>query len=301
MSFQAAWYAFEERGPKSGGLVVRDDSDVETLVGMLADPAADTATIYLSDSGVFATPPSCDHTVHAAVSGGYGYLSHWDMHNDLAYSSGDPESPGHESENEDFPAGSGLPLVRFADALKELLATGQRPRRIRWATAEAGGMTLRASVRISSNGADQWVDMAAPADVAPFLTVLGRADADDAYLEHQGRPREIDPDDGDDSDDSDDHVMYVAVRDRWAYLRYLGPVTGVAEPRDAVVPLGDPTSPATHGTNNVDYLSGTGLPVETVAAALTEFLSTAELPTSIQWITENDLAAGRTRVLQRST
>jgi hypothetical protein len=159
-------------------------------------------------------------------------------------------------------------------------------------------MTLRASVRISSTGTDQWVDMAFRADVAPFLTMLGRADADDAYLEHQGRPREVDPDDG---DDVGDHVMYVAVRDRWAYLRYLGPVTGVAELRDAVVPLGDPTSPPTHGTNNVDYLSGTGLPVETVATALTEFLSTAELPTSIQWITENDLAAGRTRVLQRST
>jgi hypothetical protein len=157
-------------------------------------------------------------------------------------------------------------------------------------------MTVQASVRISSTGIDQWVTVTAPAEVTSFLSMLGRAEVDDAYLEHQGRPRETDPDDG---DQAADHVLYVAVRNRWAYLRYLGPVAGLTDLRDAVVPLGDPTSPATHGTNNIDYLSGTGLPVETAAQALAEFLSTAELPTSVQWITEGDLAAGRTRVLQR--
>jgi hypothetical protein len=133
MTFEATWYVFPEDGPvKSIGLVVNTESQVDELVAQLSEHAADTATIHLSESGFFASPPVYDHAVHAAVHGTHGYLSHWDLKNDLAYSSGDPESPALDSENEDFPAGSGIPLADFATALKELLATGQRPTCVSW-------------------------------------------------------------------------------------------------------------------------------------------------------------------------
>jgi len=132
----ASWYVFPADGSsRAEGFLVLADEDVAELVTMLADPAAGTATLYLSGTGVFATPPIYDHTVHAAVGDGYGYLSHWDLNNDLAYSRGEPDSPGLASEREKFPAGSGLSLASFRAALTELLHTGQRPSAVEWAGA----------------------------------------------------------------------------------------------------------------------------------------------------------------------
>jgi hypothetical protein len=114
------------------GMVVTTSDEVGDLVAKLADDGADTATIYLSDSGVFAEPPTIDHTVHVAVAGGHGYLSYWDMTNDLAFARGEPASVGQRSEAEDFPAGSGLTIPQLTTALVELLATGKRPTSVDW-------------------------------------------------------------------------------------------------------------------------------------------------------------------------
>jgi len=133
MSFQAAWLRYSPDGAVvADGMVVITSGEVGDLVARLADDGADTATIYLSDSGVFATPPTIDHTVHVAVAGGYGYLSHWDMTNDLAFARGAPTSAAHPSEVEDFPAGSGLTIPQLITALVELLATGKRPTNVEW-------------------------------------------------------------------------------------------------------------------------------------------------------------------------
>jgi Immunity protein Imm1 len=133
MSFQAAWLRYSPDGAVAAdGMVVTTPDEVGDLVAKLADDGTDTATIYLSDSGVFATPPTIDHTVHVAVAGGYGYLSHWDMANDLAFARGGPTSVAHLSEAEDFPAGSGLTIPQLTAALVELLATGKRPTSVDW-------------------------------------------------------------------------------------------------------------------------------------------------------------------------
>jgi hypothetical protein len=133
MSFQAAWLRYSPDGvAEADGMVVTAPGEVGDLVEKLAGDGADTATIYLSDSGVFAEPPTIDHTVHVAVAGRYGYLSHWDMAHDLAFARGEPASVAHLSEAEDFPAGSGLTIAELTTALVELLATGKRPTSVDW-------------------------------------------------------------------------------------------------------------------------------------------------------------------------
>lgn len=135
------------------------------------------------------------------------------------------------------------------------------------------------------------------AGIDDLVARVAEAASDDAYLEHQGRPRYPDPDDG---EDEGDHVMYLAVVDRWAYLRYIGPIGGAAELDGVpIVPLGDPASPGTHGTNNIDYVAGSGVSVRAAGQALREFLATGELPHSVRWVLEADLEAGPVRVFKR--
>jgi hypothetical protein len=135
------------------------------------------------------------------------------------------------------------------------------------------------------------------ADVEGLVARVARPGSDDAYLEHQGRPRHIDPDDG---EEAGDHVMYLAVAGRWAYLRYIGPIIGAAEIDGVpVVPLGDPMSLETHGTNNIDYVAGSGVSFRAAEQALREFLATGGLPRSLRWVLEADLEAGPIHVLKR--
>ncbi len=55
----------------------------------------------------------------------------------------------------------------------------------------------------------------------------------------------------------------------------------------------------THGTNNIDYVAGSGMSVRSVVRALREFLATCELPRNIRWVLESDLEAGTVHVLER--
>lgn len=141
------------------------------------------------------------------------------------------------------------------------------------------------------------VFVVADAGIDDLVARVAETTSDDAYLEHQGRPRFADPDDG---AEVGDHVLYLAAADRWAYLRYVGPIGGAPELDGVpVVPLGDPASPGTHGTNNIDYVAGSGVSVRAAAQALREFLATGELPRSIRWVLEADLEAGPVHVFKR--
>lgn len=163
--------------------------------------------------------------------------------------------------------------------------------------------TLLVSVRSYPTGypgsaeARDDVFVVAEADVEDLLARLARPGSDDAYLEHQGRPRHVDPDDG---EEAGDHVMYLAVVDRWAYLRYIGPISDAPSLRGVpMVPLGDPASPETHGTNNIDYVGGSGMSVRAAGRALREFIATGELPRSVRWARESDVETGLVHVLKR--
>jgi hypothetical protein len=134
MSFRAIWDVHSS-GPATGANVVVDTPDgVDDLARRLGDPLAGTAKIWGPDirqdrwTGQF---------IHAAVDQGYGYLSYASDDCALVFPAGDAASPGYDSADEEFPAGSGLPLGEFATALKEFLATGRRPRSIRCADSAA--------------------------------------------------------------------------------------------------------------------------------------------------------------------
>ncbi len=83
-----------------------------------------------------------------------------------------------------------------------------------------------------------------------------------------------------------DHALFVAVRGDIGYVGYLGPADGYSD----VVrmwPVGDPASPVTHGTNNVEYPAGSGLSLTVLADVLDEFRETAALPESVRWIADD--------------
>lgn len=66
-----------------------------------------------------------------------------------------------------------------------------------------------------------------------------------------------------------------------------------------VVPSGDPLSPDSHGTNDVDYVAGSGASLRAAGHALRELLAAGELPHSIRWVFEAGLETGPVRVFRR--
>jgi Immunity protein Imm1 len=72
------------------------------------------------------------YNMFAAIVNGYGYLSYEDETLNKAYVVGDPASPGHMHDSDDFPAGSGVPLATFTAALVEWLASAERPTVVQW-------------------------------------------------------------------------------------------------------------------------------------------------------------------------
>ncbi|HEY3608884.1 MAG TPA: Imm1 family immunity protein [Pseudonocardiaceae bacterium] len=75
---------------------------------------------------------TADYVVQAHVEHDFGYLFYVDDRSDAAYSVGDPRSPGIESSEQSFPAGSGVGLDVFDAALRQLLDTDGRPTAVSW-------------------------------------------------------------------------------------------------------------------------------------------------------------------------
>jgi hypothetical protein len=126
---------------------------------------------------------------------------------------------------------------------------------------------------------DDLVSVTTAAQVDDLIALLGRDDADDAYATHLGRPSKVDELE---RDHVPDHVMYLAVRDGWGYLRYIGTLAGRRQ-ADVYTPIGDHCSPATHGTNNVDYPAVSGLALTDFRAVVVGFLTAGDLPTVVRW------------------
>ncbi|GAA3843484.1 hypothetical protein GCM10022243_07480 [Saccharothrix violaceirubra] len=141
MSFTARWSIRDvDGGPDKGAIrTVTTDAEVDDLVGLLSDDVAETARIHHADRPLVPAPftgkPGADHVLTAAVHAGYGYLGYLDPDHDFGHPVGDPASPVYHSDSEEFDAGSGIPVETLTSALKEFLATAQRPTCVDWTPA----------------------------------------------------------------------------------------------------------------------------------------------------------------------
>ncbi|GAA1233111.1 hypothetical protein GCM10009676_15500 [Prauserella halophila] len=89
------------------------------LLELLSRDDSDTASIQ-----------GIDVVLSAHIQHGYGYLLYAGPDGYVA-SHGDPASPAIESES-GFPAGSGLALDTFTEAIREFTHTGRLPEAVPW-------------------------------------------------------------------------------------------------------------------------------------------------------------------------
>lgn len=142
----AALRAHWSGGP-GGELTVTTAEQVDELVARLARPEVDDA--YLTHLGRPTTAMPLlgeadvpDHVIHLAVREGWGYLAYSGAaagHPDgfTGHPVGDPLSPGtNGAYNDDYPAGSGLPLPLLRLAIMELLRSGELPTCVRWTSED---------------------------------------------------------------------------------------------------------------------------------------------------------------------
>ncbi|QFZ23224.1 Imm1 family immunity protein [Saccharothrix syringae] len=143
MSFTAVWPISDPRDSDAAdSLTAGGPEDVEALVNRLAEPGAGAAVLEHLDretmtdtEGLLGAPGATrmpDHDVVVAVRDGYGYLVYTDVEHDTATLEGAPESPGYHSEYVEYPDGSGVPVEVLTAALKDFLATAQRPTCVEW-------------------------------------------------------------------------------------------------------------------------------------------------------------------------
>lgn len=135
MTIDARWAVITgDGGERAGNLLITEKTVVEQLVKELSNPMADLARLIHNDRALWDSERGFrDHDVYANVVDGFGYLSHQDRNHGKAYPVGDPRSAGCEFDDDDFPAGSGLSLDQFTEALVEFLRAAERPTNVQWA------------------------------------------------------------------------------------------------------------------------------------------------------------------------
>lgn len=134
MTITAVWPITSPSDPNAGdGLSITEPSEVEDLIARLSENGAGAATIWHEGRELADTATGMlDHDVVVAITQGYGYMSYIDTEHDYAVVDGDPDSPALQSEDADFPVGSGVEPGLLATALREFLTTGQRPTALSW-------------------------------------------------------------------------------------------------------------------------------------------------------------------------
>ncbi|WP_447004275.1 Imm1 family immunity protein [Saccharothrix isguenensis] len=137
MSFTAGWGVYDEHDLSAGVLItVETPEQVDAMVDQLAMDTAEAAKIVhdarpLSPSA-WTGEVGPDHQLWAGVWKGYGYLMYVDPDHELCQPVGDPDSPVFHSDSDEFEAGTGIPVETFTRALKEFLATAERPTCVEW-------------------------------------------------------------------------------------------------------------------------------------------------------------------------
>lgn len=138
MTITAVWPITSAADANAGdGMTITEPAEIEELIRRLAEPNAGAATIWHESRELADTATGMlDHDVVVAVAHDFGYLSHIDADHDFAVLCGDPQSPALQTDDVDFPAGSGVALPVLSAALRDFLETGQRPSSVDWSPAE---------------------------------------------------------------------------------------------------------------------------------------------------------------------
>jgi Immunity protein Imm1 len=121
-----------------GERIVSHATDVDELLDAISRFPAEAAIIYHQARPMIQLPglngEFPDHEAEVGVRSGWGYLrmSAQDDGDSRWITDGDPTSPAYVQGESAFPAGTGLPVTRVAEALKEFLATARRPTTVNW-------------------------------------------------------------------------------------------------------------------------------------------------------------------------
>jgi Immunity protein Imm1 len=115
--------------------------------------------------------------------------------------------------------------------------------------------------------------LATPDDVQTLIDGLARPSTSEASLVHTKRPKEHNK-----LFDTmeNDHQVIIAVWRGHGYMEY-------SDPKYYSQFAGDPASPEWHTSSSGYFYPGTGVSLDTLVKAVSEFLVTAERPTCVQW------------------
>lgn len=132
------WVVFAPDGQVRGSsMAVATTDDIDRLVATLSEPGVSAAMIEHTGRThvLFEGEELPDHDMTAGVHEGFGYLSYSDGDHDYAMPAGDAASPPYAAHYVDYNAGTGVAIETLTEALREFLATAQRPTCIQWQDA----------------------------------------------------------------------------------------------------------------------------------------------------------------------
>jgi hypothetical protein len=118
--------------------VISTEAEVDALLAELAAPLAEEAQLYHSDRKLLESKRKPgrklpDHMVVVGAKDGWAYMTlSLDEEPAELQLDGDPASPGFVQGPSEFPAGSGLPVAKVAEALREFLRTSRKPGSVKW-------------------------------------------------------------------------------------------------------------------------------------------------------------------------
>lgn len=138
MTLTATWLILDASGHSEKTMTIRDNDDVDALIAALSEPATTDASIHHEDRSPveFDGEQVDDHALNAGIHGGLGYLTHGDPDHEPAFSVGASDSAEYPGYFVEYPAGSGVPVDAFLEALAEFLLTAKRPANLEWRTIE---------------------------------------------------------------------------------------------------------------------------------------------------------------------
>jgi hypothetical protein len=138
----------------------------------------------------------------------------------------------------------------------------------RWAELEPGTVIGRA---------DHEMTVATPEDARALVGRLARPHTSEAHLTHRGRPTRPSPLLG---DLRPDHKVVIAVWQGYGYMEYIDPTHWSQL-------VGEPATPEWHTTTSEHFGAGSGVRLDTLVDAVTEFLTTGQRPTTVAWREQN--------------